>query len=49
MHYALQRSTNLVDWSDVTDSIQGTGGAMTLSDTNAATDKAYYRVRASQP
>jgi len=49
MHYALQRSTNLVNWSDVTDSIQGTGGAMSLSDTNAVTDHSYYRVRASQP
>jgi hypothetical protein len=49
MQYALQRSTNLVTWNDVTDSVQGTGGALTLSDTNAATDRAYYRVRATQP
>jgi hypothetical protein len=49
VHYALQRSTNLITWSDVTDSVQGTGGALTLSDTNAMGDKAYYRVRASQP
>jgi hypothetical protein len=48
-HYTLQRSTDLVTWSDVTASVQGTGGAITLSDTNAVTDNAYYRVRASQP
>jgi len=48
-HYALQRSTNLVTWSDVTDAVQGTGGAITLSDTNAVKGHAYYRVRASQP
>jgi hypothetical protein len=48
-HYTLQRSTNLVTWSDVTDSVQGTGGALRLSDTNAVVDQAYYRVRANQP
>ena len=48
-HYTLQRSTNLMTWSDVTASTPGTGGAITLSDTNAMTDNAYYRVRASQP
>jgi hypothetical protein len=48
-HYTLQRSTNLMTWSDVTGAVQGTGGAITLSDTNAVTDNAYYRVRASQP
>jgi len=48
-HYALQRSTNLISWSDVTEVVPGTGGALTLSDTNAVTDNAYYRVRASQP
>jgi hypothetical protein len=47
--YALQRSTNLTAWSDVTDSVAGSGNALTLSDTNAVADKAYYRVRASQP
>jgi len=48
-HYALQRSTDLLNWTDVTAPVQGTGGALTLSDTNAVTDNAYYRVRASQP
>ncbi len=48
-HYALQRSTNLVTWDDVTAPTAGDGNAMTLSDTNAVVDKAYYRVRASQP
>jgi len=44
-NYALQRSTNLLSWSDVTDLVPGTGGAVTLSDTNAVVEKAYYRVR----
>jgi hypothetical protein len=48
-HYTLQRSADLLNWSDVTASVQGTGGALTLSDTNAVADKAYYRVHASQP
>jgi hypothetical protein len=38
-----------VTWTDVTAPVQGTGGTLTLSDTNAMTDNAYYRVRASQP
>ena len=48
-HYALQRSTNLFSWSDATDLVPGTGGSVTLSDTNAIADKAYYRLRAVQP
>ena len=49
LNYALQRSTDLQSWSDVTDPVPGNGGAMTLSDTNAVADKAFYRVRAAQP
>ncbi len=48
-NYALQRSTNLSSWSDVTALTPGTGGAITLPDTNAVTDKAYYRARAIVP
>ena len=48
-NYALQRSTNLSSWSDATALTLGTGGAITLPDTNAVTDKAYYRARAIVP
>ena len=48
-HYTLQRSTNMISWSDATDSVAGTGGIVTLSDTNAVADKAFYRVRVDQP
>ena len=48
-HYAVQRSTDLLSWSDTTDLVPGTVGVVTLSDTNAVTDKAFYRVRAVQP
>jgi hypothetical protein len=48
-HYALQRSTNLMNWDDVTASTAGDGNSMTLSDTNAVADHAYYRVRVQQP
>jgi hypothetical protein len=48
-HYTLQRSTDMVTWSDASDSVAGSGGPLTLPDTNAVTDKAFYRLRASQP
>lgn len=48
-NYALQRSTNFFSWSDATALVPGNGGVVTLSDTNAITDKAYYRVRVTQP
>jgi len=48
-HYTLQRSTNMISWSDATDLVAGNGGLMTLSDTNAVADKAFYRIRADQP
>jgi hypothetical protein len=48
-HYALQRSTNMLSWSDATDLVTGNGVVMTLPDTNAISDKVFYRVRAVQP
>jgi hypothetical protein len=48
-HYALQRSTNFTSWSDVTASVAGNGDVLLLSDTNALTDKAFYRIRSVQP
>ena len=47
--YTLERSTNLTSWSAVTPSVTGSGNTLTLSDTNAMTDKAFYRIHAQQP
>ena len=47
--YALQRSTNLISWSDATASVAGSGDVMGLSDTNALANQAFYRIRAQQP
>lgn len=46
--YTLERSTNLISWSDVSTSVNGTGDILILSDTNAPVDRAFYRVRAGQ-
>jgi hypothetical protein len=48
-HYTLQRSTNFTSWSDVTAPVAGNGDVLLFSDTNALTDKAFYRVRADKP
>ncbi|HEX9047262.1 MAG TPA: hypothetical protein VF988_09570, partial [Verrucomicrobiae bacterium] len=45
--YTLQRSTDMVNWSDASAPVSGTGGTMTLSDTNAPSPQAFYRVRAN--
>lgn len=47
--YTLERSTNLVSWSDASAATGGSGSALTLSDTGAPPDRAFYRVRAVQP
>ncbi len=47
--YMLERSTDLVSWKQVSRCVPGTGNVMTLSDTSAPVDKAFYRVSASQP
>lgn len=46
--YTLERSTNLVSWSDVSAGAAGTGDVMTLFDTNSPPTQAYYTVRANQ-
>jgi hypothetical protein len=48
-NYMLQRSTDLVTWQEVSPCVVGTGNVMTLSDTSAPGDKAFYRVVAAQP
>lgn len=47
--YTLQRSTDLVSWSDASASVGGGGDGMSFSDTNALVNRAFYRVRANQP
>jgi hypothetical protein len=47
--YTLQRTTNFVLWNDVPISLTGNGTNLFLPDTNAPSDKAFYRVRAERP
>lgn len=47
--YTLQRSTDLSSWNDASMSIAGSGDTMSLSDTNALANHAFYRVRSQQP
>jgi hypothetical protein len=47
-NYMLERSTDLVSWQEISQCVPGTGDVMTLSDTTAPGDKAFYRVLASQ-
>jgi hypothetical protein len=47
--YTLERTTDFQSWMDVSAPTLGTIGAMILSDTNAPTGKAFYRIRADQP
>ena len=47
--YTLQRTADLQTWTEVSPATPGVSGALSLSDTNAPTDKAFYRVRASRP
>jgi hypothetical protein len=43
--YALERSTNLISWSPVSDWVPGADGEMELSDPAPPVDKAFYRVK----
>ena len=47
--YTLQRSMDLSTWTDVSDSIPGVDTALSITDTNALTEKAFYRVRSTRP
>jgi hypothetical protein len=47
--YTLQRTTNLVSWSDISIPVSGSGTNLFLQDTNAVSDKSFYRVRADLP
>ena len=47
--YALQRTYDFQTWNEVFPAANGTGGPITLSDTNPPTANAFYRVRANRP
>jgi hypothetical protein len=47
--YKLERTADFQTWTEASGTVAGTGAAMILSDTNAPTDKAFYKVRAIRP
>lgn len=47
--YILERSADLQSWSKVSSLVPSANGALSLSDTNAATTKAFYRIAATRP
>jgi hypothetical protein len=47
--YTLERSMDLLSWSDASAATPGVDSALILQDTNAPADKAFYRVRAQRP
>jgi hypothetical protein len=47
--YNLQRTVDLVSWSDASSPALGNGTSLVLQDTNAPTEQAFYRVRARRP
>jgi hypothetical protein len=48
-NYALERSTNLMDWTTITNGAAGPDDASAFYDPNPPADKAFYRVRANLP
>jgi hypothetical protein len=47
--YTLERTSDLRSWTAASGPLPGADGSMVLLDTNAPPDKAFYRVKASQP
>jgi hypothetical protein len=47
--YTLERTTNLVSWTDAAAAVEGNSASLFLPDTNAVSVKAFYRVRANRP
>jgi len=48
-YYTLERGLGMTSWSETAPAQPGTGGPMTLTDTDAPPVQAFYRVRAHQP
>lgn len=47
--YTLQSSPDLFSWTDISATVPGVEGTFSLSDTNALSSQAFYRVRAQRP
>jgi hypothetical protein len=47
--YKLERTADFQTWTEVSNSLAGTGANLTLSDPNMPGGKAFYRVRATRP
>lgn len=47
--YTLERSLNLVSWSDASAPVLGNGTTLVIPDTNAPSPNAFYRIRAARP
>ena len=47
--YSLERTSNFTNWSAVSPANAGTGGTMSLLDTNMVVGGAVYRVKALKP
>ena len=47
--YVLERTTDFQTWTNASAVTDGTGSNLVLQDTNALTEKAFYRVRAKRP
>ena len=47
--YSLQRTTDLVSWSEASSPAGGNGTSLVLQDTNAPPENGFYRVRARRP
>lgn len=47
--YVLERTIDFQTWSNVSETLGGTGTNLVLQDTNALGEKAFYRVRAERP
>jgi hypothetical protein len=47
--YGLERTTNWLEWTSVSQPVAGTATNLTLSDSNPPPGRAFYRVKAAQP
>lgn len=47
--YTLERTTDFVSWTEVSAPTSGNGTSLSLQDTNAPADRAFYRISAQRP
>lgn len=48
-NYTLERTTNFISWTDVSEPVSGNGTNLFLQDSNPPLDNAFYRVKAERP